>query len=62
MNIKSERCFNNTFRLTVVSPKSPYYGNRYVIRGEEWCRQTAIEAKNLIVIETGIDRNKIRFI
>jgi len=62
MNIKSERCFNNTYRLTVVSPKSPYYGNRYVIRGEEWCRQTAIEAKNLIVIETGIDRNKIRFI
>jgi DNA/RNA endonuclease G (NUC1) len=62
MNIKSERCFNNTFRLTVVSPKSPYYGKRYVIRGEEWCRQTSIEAKNLIAVETGVERKNIRFI
>ena len=62
MNIKSERCFNNTFRLTVVSPKSQYHGKRYVIRGEEWCRQTAIEAKSLIVIETGVERKNIRFI
>lgn len=62
MNIKSERCFNNTFRLTVVSPKSQYHGNRYVIRGEEWCRQTAIEAKSLIAIETGVERKNIRFI
>lgn len=62
MTIKSERCFGGTIRLTVVSPKSRYFGKRYVIRGEEWCRQTAIEAKSLIAIETGVDRKNIRFI
>jgi len=46
----------------MMIPKSPYYGKRYVIRGEEWCRQTSIEAKNLIAVETGVERKNIRFI
>ena len=62
MNVRAEACFGGTYRLTVTSPKSIHYGKRYVIRGEEWSRQTASEAKRLIAIETGVDRNNIRFI
>ena len=61
MRVKSEMCWHGhgfSARLTLPC------GTRLVVNAPEetWCRAVAIRARDLIVAETGIDRNKIRFV
>lgn len=61
MIVKVERCWsgnsNCSFRMTTPS------GTRYIIRsgGEFWDRRAAIEAKDQIAPNEGVERSKIRF-
>lgn len=61
MKVKAEMCWHghghsvrltlpNGVRLTLLAPE------------EVWCRSIAIRAKDLIEVETGVARNRIRFI
>ena len=61
MKVKAEMCWHghgHSVRLTLPC------GQRLVLNAPEetWCRSLAIRAKDLIEIETGVFREKIRFI
>lgn len=60
MRVKTDMCWSGKFSCRLTLPN----GTRLVINvpEETWCRAVAIRAKNLIVAETGIRRDKIRFI
>ena len=61
MKVKSEMCWHgHGFSVRLTLPN----GTRLVLPcpEETWCRSVAIRAKDLIQAETGITRDKIRFI
>lgn len=65
MKVYVEKCFNGQYRLTITSRRSPYFGERYVVRGDiygDWTRAVASEAKRIVSVETGADTKTIRFV
>lgn len=60
MRVKADMCWSGKFVCRLTLPN----GSRLVFDApeERWCRAVAIRAKELIMAETGIRRDKIRFI
>jgi len=59
MKIDVEKCWggngNYSFRMTTPD------GRRFSLRGEDWTRSLASDARNLLAYETGRDRSSFRF-
>jgi hypothetical protein len=63
MNVRVDRCFNGnnkyTFQL-IFKVDGHYY--RESVRGEDWTRSIAAEAKDKIAYNYGVRRENIRFV
>jgi hypothetical protein len=63
MNVRVDRCFNgnnnHTFQL-IFKVDGRYY--RESVRGEDWTRDIAAEAKDKIASNYGVRRENIRFV
>ncbi len=63
MNVRVDRCFkgNNNFVFQLnFMVDGRYY--RESVRGEDWTRSLAVQAKDKIAYNYGVQRKNIRFI